>query len=107
MAGQIPRPGSAKLGAKLIELRQGLTQEQAAVKAGISLGTWQNIERAKSGGFPSTLRKIEQAFGLKERELASYRDDRPLVDRYTDAELLRLAKRLAPLIAQELRHQKD
>ena len=97
------RTGSERLATKLRSLRGGLTQADAAQRAGISEATWQNLERSMTRGQPATLRRIADGFGMTFEELWSYVEDRPLAERFTAAELDELAKRLAPLLAVEIR----
>jgi len=97
--------GSDRLAARLKQLRGGLTQFQAGERAGIAGTTWQNLERSMVKPQPITLQRIANGFGIEYAELWSYVDDQPLVERFTDEELDRLAMRLAPLIAQHLRSQ--
>lgn len=104
MASGSDKPGSKLLADKLRELRGGMTQPEAALKAKISLKTWQNLEEQEvANPWPTTLRKIAEAFGLDADELWSYSDPRPLVERFSDEELDRLAARLAPLLALHLK----
>ena len=93
------KTGSERLATKLRSLRGGITQADAAQRAGISEATWQNLERAVTRGQPSTLRRIADGFGMTFEELWSYVENRPLAERFTPEELDKLAKRLAPLIA--------
>lgn len=96
--------GSKLLADKLRELRGPLSQAEAAIKAGISLRTWQNIERQLvDHPWPATLRKIASAFDTDPDELWALQDARPLVERFSDEELDRLASRLAPLLAHHLK----
>lgn len=95
--------GSDRLAARLKALRGALTQTEAAARAGVSHGTWQNLERAIGRPQPATVRKIALGFGESFDSLWSYVEDTPLVERFTDEELDRLARRLAPLLAQYLR----
>lgn len=97
--------GSERLAARLKQLRGGLTQSQAGERAGISGNTWQNLERGMVRPQPITLQRIATGFGIEYSELWSYVDDQPLVERFSDEELDRLALRLAPLIAQHLKSQ--
>jgi transcriptional regulator with XRE-family HTH domain len=97
--------GSDRLAARLKQLRGGLTQQQAGERAGINGNTWQNLERSMVKPQPITLQRIANGFGVEYAELWSYVDDQPLVERFSDEELDRLAMRLAPLIAQHLRSQ--
>jgi transcriptional regulator with XRE-family HTH domain len=99
------RVGSDRLAARLKQLRGGLTQQQAGERAGINGNTWQNLERSMVKPQPITLQRIANGFGVEYAELWSYVDDQPLVERFSDEELDRLAMRLAPLIAQHLRLQ--
>jgi transcriptional regulator with XRE-family HTH domain len=94
--------GSPKLAAKLRELRGDLTQWDAATKAGVSPGTWQNIERQVTRAQGITLKRISDGFGVPIEELRDLTDDSEIVQRFTDEELQRLAERLAPMIAIEL-----
>ena len=73
------------------------------MRAGISHGTWQNLERCIGRPQPATVRRIAEGFGETFDELWSYVEDTPLVERFSDEELDRLARRLAPLLAQYLR----
>jgi transcriptional regulator with XRE-family HTH domain len=97
--------GSDRLAARLKQLRGGLTQQQAGERAGINGNTWQNLERSMVKPQPITLQRIANGFGVEYAELWSYVDDQPLVERFSDEEIDRLAMRLAPLIAQHLRSQ--
>lgn len=98
-------PGSERLADRLVALRGGLTQTEAALRAGISHGTWQNLERQKVRAQPMTLRRIADGFAISYDELWSYVEDTPLSERFSDAELDALARRLAPLIAQYLQQR--
>ena len=55
-----------------------------------------------------TLRRIADGFAVDYDELWELvAGPRPVDERFTDAELDRLAARLAPMIARHLRHQLD
>lgn len=95
--------GSERFAARLRALRGGLTQTEAAVRCGISHGTWQNLERAIGRPQPATVRRVAEGFGEPFDDLWSYVEDTPLQERFTDEELDRLARRLAPMLAQYLR----
>jgi len=102
------KPGSERLAQRLRNLRGSLTQEQAAVQADISLSTWQNIERRKTRGQPAILRRISKGFAVSFDELWELAGTtQPVDERFTDAELERLAARLAPMIARHLKRQLD
>lgn len=104
MAPQEAKTGSKLLADKLRELRGPLSQPEAAIRSGVSPKTWQNIENQMvDHPWPSTLRKIADAFGVDADELWALQDARPLVERFSDEELDRLAARLAPLLALHLR----
>jgi transcriptional regulator with XRE-family HTH domain len=94
--------GSKRLAGQLRTLRGHLTQEEAAGVAGISLQTWQNLERAKTRAQPATLRRIAEGFDVDQRELYDLVSDTPVDERFTDEELDRLAARLAPMISRRL-----
>jgi transcriptional regulator with XRE-family HTH domain len=96
------KQGSERLAARLRSLRGHLTQQEACVVAGISLATWQNLERGNTRAQPATLRRIAEGFDVDQRELYDLVSDTPVDERFTDAELDRLAERLAPLIARRL-----
>jgi transcriptional regulator with XRE-family HTH domain len=87
---------------RLRSLRGGLTQTEAALRCGINSGTWQNLERAVGRPQPATVRRIAQGFSEPFDALWAYVEDTPLEERFTDEELDRLARRLAPMIAQYL-----
>ena len=97
--------GSARLATRLKSLRGGLTQAQAASRSKISEATWQNLERAVVRPQPITVQRIADGFSMSFDDLWSYVDDTPPSERFTDAELDRLAARIAPLIAAELRRR--
>ena len=98
------RPGSKLLADKLRELRGSITQPEAAIRAGISFRSWQKLENQETAQpKATTLRKIADAFGADPDELWSYADPRPLVERFSDEEIDRLAARLAPLLALHLK----
>ena len=102
------KPGSERLATRLRNLRGSLTQEEAARQAKISFGTWQNLERCKTRGQPMTLRRIADGFGVDYNELwEMVAGPQPVDERFTDAELERLAARLAPMIARHLKRQLD
>lgn len=103
MPDPVNTDGSARLAAHLKSLRGGLTQAEAGARAGVSPNTWQNLERAKFRPQPSTLRRIADGFNVSYEDLWSYFEDRPLAERFTDAELDRLARRLAPMLAEYLK----
>ena len=108
MATTPERPGSERLAKRLRNLRGSLTQEQAAVQADISLSTWQNIERCKTRGQPAILRRISKGFAVSFEDLWDLAAaPQPVDERFTDAELERLAARLAPMIARHLKRQLD
>lgn len=108
MAKPPERTGSERLAERLRSLRGSLSQQQAAEQAGISHGTWQNLERAITRAQPLTLKRIANGFAVDYDELWSYVvENKPVDERFTDAELERLAARLAPMIARHLRRQID
>lgn len=91
------------IGRKLKALRGGLTQEQAAERAGVTKAAWQLIESGKTQTpAPKTLQGIAAAFSVDLDELHAFVDPLPTVDRFTDAELDRLAVRLAPFVADRI-----
>jgi transcriptional regulator with XRE-family HTH domain len=96
------KQGSKRLASHLRALRGHLTQQEACVQAGISLATWQNLERGNTRAQPATLRRIAEGFDVEPRELYDLVSDTPIDERFTDEELDRLAERLAPLIARRL-----
>jgi len=109
MATTPQKPGSERLAQRLRNLRGSLTQEQAAVQADVSLSTWQNIERCKTRVQPAILRRISKEFAVSFDELWELATSapQPVDERFTDAELERLAARLAPMIARHLKRQLD
>lgn len=109
MATTPDKPGSERLAQRLRNLRGSLTQEQAAIQADMSLSTWQNYERCKSRAQPALLRRISKGFGVSFDELweLATTSPQPVDERFTDAELERLAARLAPMIARHLKRQLD
>ena len=108
MANTPETTGSERLAQRLRSLRGSLSQQQAAAQAGISAGTWQNLERCETRAQPLTLKRIADGFAVEYDELWSYVvENKPVDERFTDAELGRLAVRLAPMIARHLRHQLD
>ena len=101
MAKETPNPTA--IGRRLKELRGGLTQAEAAQRAGITKAAWQLIETGKTQHPSSkTLKGIAQAFGVDFDELYGYVDRLPTVERFTDEELDRLAVRLAPFVADRI-----
>ena len=102
------KPGSERLAQRLRSLRGSLSQQQAARQAKISTGTWQNLERCTHRAQPLTLMRIAEGFAVEYDELWSYVvENKPVDERFTDAELERLAARLAPMIARHLKRQLD
>jgi transcriptional regulator with XRE-family HTH domain len=100
--------GSKKLAERLRAMREGLTQQQAAMQAGVNLRTWQNLEHAKTRAQPVTVQRIAEGFAVSFDDLWNLVvDQRPLEERFTDEELNRLASRLAPMIAIHLNLRRD
>ena len=97
------RTSPTPIGRRLRELRGGLTQAQAAERAGITKAAWQLIETGKTQNPSSrTLKGIAKAFGVSFDSLYAYVDRLPSVERFTDEELDRLAVRLAPFVADRI-----
>lgn len=101
-------PDLQPFAARLRSLRGGLTQDEAASRAGVNPATWQNAELAKNRPWPKTLRAISVAFGGKDHE-ALYDELHELAhgrpepfQRLTDEEVDRFARRLAPFLAEAL-----
>lgn len=61
----------AALGAAIRAAREdaGITQEAAAHEAGVTVGTWSQLERGKSDPRFSTLVAVAAALGIKTSEL--------------------------------------
>lgn len=97
----MPAKHNPKLAAAVKRLRGALTQEQAAVRSGVSVKTWSSIERGQEPK-KFTLVKIAREFDVDVEDLWQLTDDTPLVERFSDEELDRLAMRLAPLVADEV-----
>jgi len=103
------QPELAKFAKRIRALRGTLTQAQAAQRAGCSERTWQNYERQLTKPRPDQIRFIAGAFGpsdpkamFEELHSLAYGPMLELEDRFTDAELDRLAARLAPFLAEYL-----
>lgn len=91
------------IGRRLKDLRGGLTQAEAAERAGITKAAWQLIETGKTQHPSSkTLKGIAQAFSVDFDDLYAYVDRLPSAERFTDEELDRLAVRLAPFVADRI-----
>lgn len=72
-----------RLGTRLEDLRrsQGLTQEQAAQKVGVTVRQWQRLETGDSDPRAGTLAKIAGAFGISINELIGLRGSESQMDR--------------------------
>jgi transcriptional regulator with XRE-family HTH domain len=94
---------STPISKRLRALRGGLTQHEAEARAGLSSNSWQRIELGTTKRpTPKTIRKIAEAFNVDFDELWSYVDVLPTIERFTDEELDRLARRLAPFLGDQI-----
>jgi transcriptional regulator with XRE-family HTH domain len=77
MEGKMKDPFKVKLGERIRALRKeaGLTQEQLAEKAGVSVNFIGNAERGESAASVKTLRKIVKAIGVNLKDLFDFLDE--------------------------------
>lgn len=105
----LPEPELVKFAERIKALRGTLTQAQAATRAGIGERTWQNYERCLSPGKQDQIRAVADAFGggdadalYDELWMLGHGPGVEIGDRFTDAELDRLAVRLAPFLSEQM-----
>lgn len=54
---------------KVLRIKKGWSQEEAAKKIGISTGSYSLIESGKRFGSPKTWEKIKEIYGLSDQEM--------------------------------------